>query len=240
MSDLSIVKVLAFDVGGTVVDWHTGVSSHLASYGREHGIDADWAGLTNAWRKESLQQALSRRTVDLPRGNIDGVHRQALDAVLAEHNLDSIPAEDREAMVWYWHELDPWPDAAGGHARLAKKYLMSTLTILSLRLIIDISRRAPFHWDSVISCEMLDAYKLDPLPYREAPRLLQVEPEEILMVAAHSFDLEAGHREGLRTAFVHRPTEWGIGTTPTPEAGPFVDIEARDLNDLADQLGCDA
>jgi 2-haloacid dehalogenase len=239
MADLSKIKVLAFDVGGTVVDWHTGVSNHLASYGLEHSIDADWIAVTKAWRTASLTQALNSRTDDLPRGNMDGVLRETLDTVFADSGLESIPAKDRDAMVWYWHHLDAWPDAAEGHARLATKYLMSTLTILSLRLIIDVSRRAPFHWDSVISCEMLDAYKLDPLPYREAPRLLQVEAEEVLMVAAHRLDLEAGHREGLRTAFIHRPTEWGVGTTPTPEAGDFVDIEARDLNDLADRLGCD-
>jgi len=238
MAELSDIKVLAFDVGGTVVDWHTGVSSRLAAYGATHEIEADWVAVTKQWRTASLEQALSARTSDLPRGNIDGVHRDSLDWVLVDFGLDSIPGSDRDDMVWYWHDLEPWPDAAEGHARLAKKFLMSTLTILSVRLIIDISRRAPFHWDSVISCEMLDAYKLDPLPYLEAPRLLQVEASEILMVAAHTFDLAAAAEQGLRTAFIHRPTEWGAGTTPTQEIGDFVDIEAQDLNELAEKLGC--
>jgi 2-haloacid dehalogenase len=239
ISDLATnIKVLCFDVGGTVIDWHTGISSQLAGYGSVNDIEADWMAVTKAWRTIALETTLNSKREDLPRGNIDGVHRATLDGVLAEFGLDAIPAADRDAMAWYWHNLEPWPDSAKGHARLKTKFLMSTLTILSLRLIMDVSHRAPFHWDSVITCEMLDAYKLDPLPYREAPRLLQVEPDEILMVAAHNFDLEAAAREGLKTAFIHRPTEWGEGTTPTPEAADFVDVDARDLNHLAELLGC--
>lgn len=232
------IKVLCFDVGGTVIDWHAGISGQLAAYGAAKGVEADWVAVTKAWRTVALETTLNSKRADLPRGNIDGVHRATLDGVLAQFDLDAIPAADRDAMVWYWHTLDPWPDAAEGHARLKGRFLMSTLTILSLRLIMDVSQRAPFHWDSVITCEMLDAYKFDPLPYREAPRLLQVEPDEILMVAAHNFDLEAAAREGLKTAFIHRPTEWGAGTTPTPAAAEFVDMDARDLNHLAEQLGC--
>ena len=237
MTDLSKIKVLCFDVGGTVIDWHTGISTQLAAWGEANGIEADWVAVTKAWRTVALETTLNSKRADLPRGNIDGVHRQTLDGVLDAFKLD-VPAADRDAMAWYWHNLEPWPEAAEGHARLKTKFLMSTLTILSVRLIMDVSRRAPFHWDSVISCEMLEAYKLDPLPYREAPRILQVDPDEILMVAAHNFDLEAAAREGLKTAYIHRPTEWGAGTTPTPEAADFVDVDAKDLNDLAEQLGC--
>lgn len=237
------IKALAFDVGGTVVDWHTGISRQLADYGAAHGLEADWPAVTKAWRTLALETTLNSKRADLPhfghsKHTIDGVHRVTLDRVLADAGLDAVPAADRDAMVWYWHNLDPWPDSAEGHARLRTRFLISTLTILSVRLIVDLSRRAPFHWDSVISCEMLDAYKLDPHPYRRAPEILQLEPGEILMVAAHNFDLEAAHREGLCTAFIHRPAEWGEGTTPTPEAADFVDIDAKDLNDLADQLGC--
>jgi 2-haloacid dehalogenase len=57
----------------------------------------------------------------------------------------------------------------------------------------------------------------------------------VLMVAAHADDLEAAAAVGLRTAYVTRPTEWGPGSEP--EAVPEgVDLVARDLHDLADQL----
>lgn len=237
MSDLSAVKALAFDVGGTVVDWHEGISSQLAAIGKHKGIEADWVALTKAWRIASLQRALGARTADLPRGNIDGVHREMLDEVLDKAGIDGFDDADREAMTLFWHRLDPWPDAAAGHARLRKKFTVATLTILSISLIIDVSRRAPFHWDAVISCEMLEVYKLDPSVYRHGARLLALEPHQIMMVAAHDMDLAAARKEGMRTGFIHRPREWGDGTTPVQRPDPATDIVADDLNDLAGKLG---
>jgi 2-haloacid dehalogenase len=59
-----------------------------------------------------------------------------------------------------------------------------------------------------------------------------------MMVAAHNRDLLAAGTLGFRTAFVPRPTEYGPNQTAdlAPERG--YDILARDLSELADQLGC--
>jgi 2-haloacid dehalogenase len=55
------------------------------------------------------------------------------------------------------------------------------------------------------------------------------------MVAAHSGDLRAAGALGFRTAFVHRPREFGPerpGETPDEEYG----LVASDLEDLAGRL----
>ena len=44
------VRALLFDVFGTVVDWRASLVRHLEAFGREHGLDADWTGLVDAWR----------------------------------------------------------------------------------------------------------------------------------------------------------------------------------------------
>ncbi len=231
------IKALAFDVGGTVVDWHTGISRQLAAFGREKGIEADWVALTKAWRMQGLQAAINKSRKEVPEGNIDGAHRETLDQVLSDAGVEGFSAADRDEMTLFWHRLDAWPEAARAHARLRKTYIMATLTILSVSLIIDISRRAPFHWDAVISCEFLDEYKMHPSVYQNGVRLLQLDPREVMMVAAHNFDLRAAHEQGLRTAFIRRPVEWGKGTTPEQDLDATIDIVADDLENLADQLG---
>jgi len=236
-NNLKDIKALAFDVGGTVVDWHTGISRQLAAFGKEKGIEADWIALTKAWRKLGLEGAINKARKEVPRGNIDGAHREALDRILSEAGSEGFSAAERDEMTLFWHRLDAWPEAAGAHARLREKFIMATLTILSVSLIIDISRRAPFHWDAVISCEFLDHYKLHPSVYQSGVRLLQLEPREVMMVAAHNMDLRAAHEQGLRTAFIHRPVEWGEGTTPEQDLDASIDIVANDMGDLADQLG---
>jgi 2-haloacid dehalogenase len=57
-----------------------------------------------------------------------------------------------------------------------------------------------------------------------------------MMVAAHSSDLDAAAKCGLRTAHTARVNEYGPNTG---EAKPTVkvDAEAKDLAGLADQLG---
>ena len=54
-------------------------------------------------------------------------------------------------------------------------------------------------------------------------------------VAAHPYDLAAAAEQGMRTAFVRRPQEWGTGKAEAPTFP--VDITAEDFIDLATQLG---
>jgi 2-haloacid dehalogenase len=56
-----------------------------------------------------------------------------------------------------------------------------------------------------------------------------------MMVAAHPYDLGAAADQGMRTAFVRRPQEWGTGKAEAPDFP--VDILAEDFLDLASQLG---
>jgi 2-haloacid dehalogenase len=70
-----------------------------------------------------------------------------------------------------------------------------------------------------------------------APKFWDVPPSAVMMVAAHIGDLDAAKKLGLRTAFVHRPLEFGPArTADSPAEGRF-DFTAEDFLDLATQLG---
>ena len=62
------IKVLAFDTGGTVLDWHAGLTTAMAIWGAAHGIERDWHALANEHRRRSLRRMTN--TVD-PGFNID-------------------------------------------------------------------------------------------------------------------------------------------------------------------------
>ena len=57
------------------------------------------------------------------------------------------------------------------------------------------------------------------------------------MVACHNFDLDAAKTQGFRTAFVHRPDEWGAAGPPDPTPNSAHDIIVEDFPDLARALG---
>ena len=105
------VKALTFDVGGTVLDWHTGISAALAETGAARGLTADWPDITNAWRRQSIAAMLGERKGKLKEMNIDGVHRHVLDAVAKEFGLQALTKAERDDLAMARHRLAPWPDA---------------------------------------------------------------------------------------------------------------------------------
>ncbi len=229
------INVLAFDTGGTVLDWHGGLVDALAECGARRGVARDWHDFVNEYRRRSLKRMLD--AVD-PDHNIDDVHRSVLDELLGEEErMGAFSPEDRRAVAQRWHELDAWPDFTPALARLRARYVCVSFTILSLSLVIDVSRRNGIGWDAVIPCEMLRVYKPRPQAYRLAAKLLGVAPGQILMVACHNFDLDAARGEGYRTAFIHRPAEWGSAGPPDPVPNPAVDLVAPGFAELAEHLG---
>ena len=226
------IKVIAFDTGGTVLDWHSGLTAAMAEWGAAHGFEHDWHALANEHRRRSLRRMTN--TID-PAFNIDDVHRDVFNELFDENQLGGSP-EERGAIAQQWHQLDAWPDFAPALRRLRRRSVCVSFTILSLALIVDVSRRNGIDWDAVIPCEMLRVYKPLPDAYRRVAGFLAVEPREILMVACHNFDLDAARGVGYRTAFVRRPDEWGPAGPPDPIPNPATDIVVDGFAELADCL----
>jgi 2-haloacid dehalogenase len=227
------VKALAFDTGGTILDWHSGIVAALAEAGARRGAAADWHAVANDYRRRSLARMLGAVEPDF---TIDDVHRSVLDEVLATHGAAALTPADRDAIAQQWHLLDAWPDFMPALARLRWGFVCVSFTILSLSLVIDVSSRIGIAWDAVFACEMLRIYKPRPEAYRRAASHLALRPDEILMVACHNFDLDAARGEGCRTAFVRRPDEWGAAGPPDPTPNPACDVIVDGFAELADAL----
>ncbi|MDE1982214.1 MAG: HAD-IA family hydrolase, partial [Betaproteobacteria bacterium] len=139
--------------------------------------------------------------------------------------------------IWRtWHALDAWPDFPAVQARLRRKYVVASLTLLTTSLVIDVAKKNGFDWDAIISCEMIGIYKTRPECYLTAAKWLQLDPSEIMMVACHNFDLNAARECGFKSAFVKRPTEWGPSGPPDPAPNPVHDLIVEDFNELATRL----
>ena len=111
------VKVLAFDTGGTVLDWHAGLTTAMATWGAAQGIERDWHALANVHRRRSLRRMTN--TVE-PDFNIDDVHHHVLGELFDENGLDGSGA-DRRAIAERWHQLDSWPDFVAALRRLRRR-----------------------------------------------------------------------------------------------------------------------
>jgi 2-haloacid dehalogenase len=235
---MSNVKALCFDTGGTILDWHTGMRTALAEVGARYGIERDWAGLANEFRRRSLKLIVNHGEHAPATMTFDDAHRDALDQVLADNGLGVFSEQERRTLWWdAIHGLKCWPDFPDSLARLRGKFMCVSFTLLSFRIVIDTARQNGISWDAVISCEAIGKYKVLPEAYKTCAKFLQLDPSECCMVACHNFDLNAAKACGFRTAFVRRPDEWGAEGPPDPEPHPQHDLVVASFPELAEMLG---
>ncbi len=225
--------VLAFDTFGTVVDWHGSIVREMRDLHPE--VDAD--AFARAWRA-GYQPAMQRvRSGELGWTLIDDLHRLILDEILPRFGLQHMPPEQRSHLNKVWHRLDPWPDVLAGLQRLKRKFTVCTLSNGNIGLLANMAKRAGLPWDCILSAEVFRAYKPDPATYLGVARVFDLQPAQVMLVAAHHSDLGAARACGLQTAYVERPLEFGADEPKDVSPRPGNDLHCRDFGDLADQLG---
>ena len=236
--DPRTVKAMVFDTFGTVVDWRGSIIAEGESYWkREKGIDVDWAAFADAWRGKYGPSMNRVRSGELPWTKLDDLHRLALDQNLIEFAVAGLSEADKQHLNLVWHRLNAWPDAAAGLARLRSRYVIAPLSNGNLSLLTEMAKFAGLPWDCILGADLFQHYKPDPETYLGAAQILGLEPEQVMMTAAHTNDLEAARKLGLRTAYVHRPLESGPGRERTKPAQGDFDVVADDFRDMASKLG---
>jgi 2-haloacid dehalogenase len=234
---LSGVKALTFDVFGTVVDWRSSIIREGQLLSESKGLNVDWAAFADGWRS-GYHPAMDRvRKGEIPWTKIDGLHRIILDELLQEFEIKGLSASEIDELNRVWHRLIPWPDSVPGLNRLRSRYILVTLSNGNISLLVNMAKNASLPWDCVLSSELSGHYKPDKEVYETAAGLLDLLPENIMMVAAHKTDLKAASRVGFKTAFVLRPLEYGPGRDVDTTPDDAFDITASDFLDLAHQLG---
>ena len=223
------VRALVFDVFGTVVDWRSVVARAL----EEAGMPGDAGDLADDWRHRFWPVIGHIVSGEQPWANFDELHRATLDELLEERGVD-LPEDERRRLVAAWHRLDPWPDARGGLEELRRTHVTAALSNGHTALLVDLVRHGDLRFDCLISAELTRSYKPAREVYESAPRLLGLEPGEVMLVAAHPLDLEGARRVGLRSAFVDRPLEYGPGSPARED--PQADLSVSDLHELAERV----
>jgi 2-haloacid dehalogenase len=226
------IKVLAFDVFGTVVDWHGSIAREVAA--RYPHVDGGRFAL--AWRngyRPAMQRVMSG---ELGWTRIDDLHRMILDGLLADFGLAQLDEAERQHLNKVWHRLDAWPDAAEGIARLKRRFVVCTLSNGNIGLLTHMARHAGLPWDCILSAEVFRKYKPDPAVYLGAAGVFGVRPDEVMLVAAHQDDLAAARACGLKTAFIERPAEYGPTMPKDVSPHPDNTMHATSIVHLAAML----
>ncbi|MDN4587092.1 haloacid dehalogenase type II [Xenophilus aerolatus] len=237
--DPASLKVIAFDVFGTVVDWHGGIAAEVER--ALPGVDGSAFAL--AWRA-GYQPAMRSVMARIASGEggftlLDELHRGILDGVLRDFGVDGrLDAAALHHLNTAWHRLPPWPDAVEGLTRLKRKYTICTLSNGNLGLLTEMAKRGGLPWDCILSAEVFKAYKPDPRTYLGVATVFDVAPSEVMLAAAHHDDLAAARVCGLATGYIERPLEFGAAEPKDVSPRAENTLHVRDIVALAERLGC--
>ena len=230
------VKALFFDVFGTLVDWRSSIAREAEELLRPLAPSCDWLAFANAWRREYQPAMEEIRSGRLAFCKLDILHRRNLERILPRFEITNVPDDILVDLNLAWHRLDAWPDSSPGLQRLRTKFRIAPVSNGNISLMVDLARRNSFPWDMILGAEIAHDFKPKPRVYLAACEALDLAPADCVMVAAHSSDLSAAAACGLRTAHIARPDENGPGRGEKAPSVP-VDVAAKDLGDLAGQLG---
>jgi len=232
------IRALVFDVFGTCVDWRGSVIRELSTAGLARGVTLDWSAFADEWRREGYIRGIARiRAGETPYVGSDVLFRRKLDELVVSYGLTGLSEAETVHLARAWRRLDPWPDTVPGLTRLKQKFVISPLSNGSFATLTQMARRGGLPWDCIITTELHQTFKPEREAYLLAATLLDLEPEQVMLVAAHDNDLRGAQAAGLHTALVPRPQEWGPNAPPLPAPDPSFDFITSDFGDLARQLG---
>ncbi|HEX3512527.1 MAG TPA: haloacid dehalogenase type II [Trebonia sp.] len=233
------MRAVLFDVFGTVVDWRSGIAAAVRSFAGRHGLELDPHAFADSWRGR-YQPAMQRvRSGARPFVSLDVLHRENLDDALRALGLDPSAFDPGElhALARAWHFLPPWPDSVPGIAAIKQSgYVVGPMSNGNTSLLLDMAKAAGLPWDLILGSDVSRAYKPDPEAYLRPAALLELEPGEVMLAAAHGSDLAAARKVGLATAFIERPLEYGPGVAEARTAAADWDLAGASITEIAGVL----
>jgi len=231
-TELEQTKALTFDLFGTVLDLGGSLTPYIATFLQEQGSEADpaafWQQLRYRQRIEQYQDSL----VELGHSGYLETVEKAFSYVSRLNGLDPTRNEIKSWME-SWQQLNAFPEVVAGLDRLRTRFKLVALSNGNPWFLDHlVKNRIQYDFDDVLSVELVGIFKPSPAVYRRAARELDLEPSELLMVSANSFDVMGARMCGLRGAYINR---YDLPYEDT-EARYLPDVTVTDFTELADAL----
>ena len=231
-SRIENITTLTFDIFGTVLDLAGSLIPPLDDLLNQcpnteqlNGKDV-WAQWRHRQRIEQYQDNL----LMLGHSGYLNVKKRALLYTLRSMKVDFKTTQIDEFMNSYNH-LIPFSDAITSLEKLKTKFKIVMLSNGEHSYLEKLAaENIGIEFDSIYSAETAGQFKPHPSVYRLAANSLNLEPNQIMMVAAHSFDILGARHSGYRGAYVDRYD------LPYDESKFIPDITVSNFDELCQEL----
>lgn len=228
------IKAVFFDFMGTCLDWHSSaVNASPAEIPREQASQ-----LTLQWRQQYFLENTNRIQQNLGVEDIDKTLMRALDHVLDQGQVDKtyFTNEAKAKMIREWHSQAAWPDVPKAIQSLKNDLGLEVFVHANgtTRLQLDLTRSSGLSFNMLFSSQLLGVYKPSLEAYEKALKFVKLQPEEVVMVAAHAYDLRGAQRAGMKTIYIHRWTD-DVDEDMEKVKTEF-DVYLEDMGNLAEEI----
>lgn len=214
---------MAFDVNETLLDLSALDPAFTSAFGD--------AALRPAWFQTMLRLAfvggLTGEYVDFTTAQ-----RAALEVLAARADLD-LGRDAADGILEEMKKLPPHGDARSALTRLReagrRQVALTNSPLAVARAQLEHAGLLSL-FDDVLSADEVRQLKPGPRPYRLVATRMGVEVADVMLVAAHDWDISGALAAGARGAFIARP-----GMAPNP-LGRQPDVIAANLGELTTEL----
>ena len=201
------IKAVFFDFMGTCLDWHSSVAKTLpASF--PPSLISQFA---LEWRRRYFIENASCVRQNLEPEDIDITLSRTLEGLLDEFpdQKGLFDAALKQKLVAAWHSQHAWPEVQDAISKICDDLGLEVMVHANgtTRLQLDLTRSSGLSFNMLFSSELLGVYKPTPAAYKRALDLVKLRPEQVVLVAAHAYDLRGAQAVGIKTVYVRRWTD---------------------------------
>ena len=198
------VDTLTFDIFGTVLDLTNGIVPTRDGFLAQKRAAISGAGFWTQWRARQRIEQYQDTIVMLGHSGYLEVARRALVYTLRNNEVEHTDDDARQVLKLF-ENLNPFQDAVDGLNQLAARYRLVALSNGDQWLVDHlVNNRIDAPFSATFSIDTVGCFKPHPSVYRTAAKTLEREPGQIMMVAAHAFDVMGARACGFRGAYVNR------------------------------------
>jgi len=225
----SEIKVLTFDLYGTIVDMQGGLTEVVEPFLRARGWSGDAGRFVTWWRRTHFEHSMIDSLCQRGHTPYRTIGQRAVSYTLTRAGIAHDHA-DVERLVGAIERLRPFPEVPAALQRLARHYRLVVLSNGDRDMLDTARPHVDFPFERYISVQEAGCFKPHRRTYERACEILQVAPLEAMHVANHAFDCVGAKAAGLRAAFIDRRRR------PFGETQHEPDVVVESLPALADLL----
>jgi len=247
------IRALLIDVFGTCANPQVGIVESLlgntpasavsaSTFSDQQKQDGEWARAFGLYVRAAFFKLASEVTANgqaVSRREYEIIVQQAMEDFKIESEEEDDWKDRIVTDIFEGPKTEAWKDASLGLKMLRSKFILIGISNAPTSFVIKTTRQDDLTFDTVLCADVTRAFKPDPRVYQIPIQTLKAgsNPEEIAMVAAHPYELEAARKYGLRTIFISRAKD-----DSEEELKKEFDMVVMDGGyvELAKRLGCGA